>query len=51
MIKEQPEILDLIDESDKVIGNDTRENIHLKGLLHRGIIVLVLNQNNELFIQ
>lgn len=51
MIKDPSEILDLIDESDKVIGADSRENIHLNGLLHRGIIVFVLNEKNELFIQ
>ncbi|MEK6857119.1 MAG: NUDIX domain-containing protein, partial [Nanoarchaeota archaeon] len=45
------EILDVINETDKVISQSTREEIHLKDILHRQILVFVLNDNNELFVQ
>lgn len=45
------EILDVIDETDKVISQSTREEVHLKDVLHRQILVFVLNDKNELFVQ
>lgn len=50
-MKKDSEILDLIDETDKVFSQCTREEAHLKDLLHRQILVLVLNNQNELFVQ
>ncbi len=45
------EILDVIDETDKVVSQSAREDIHLKDVLHRQILVFVLNNKNELFVQ
>jgi isopentenyldiphosphate isomerase len=50
-MKKDSEVLDIIDESDKVISQSQREEAHLKDLLHRQILVFVLNNKNELFIQ
>ncbi len=38
------EILNIVNENDEVVGEDTRENIHKKGLLHREINVFVINK-------
>ncbi|MEM7291941.1 MAG: NUDIX domain-containing protein [Pseudomonadota bacterium] len=45
------ELLDIVDESDRVIGVDTRHTIHARGLLHRATHILVFNSAGELFIQ
>ncbi|KAM9307678.1 isopentenyl-diphosphate Delta-isomerase 1-like [Gastrophryne carolinensis] len=46
----------LIDEEDKMIGADTKENCHLnvnidKGLLHRAFGVFLFNSENKLLLQ
>ena len=43
--------LNIIDEDDSIIGEDTRENIHKKGLLHREIHVWVYNKKGEILFQ
>lgn len=43
--------LNIVDENDKIIGEDTRENIHEKGLIHREIAVWIFNDNNEILFQ
>lgn len=45
------EILNIVNENDEVVGEDTRENIHKKGLLHREINVFVLNKKKEIMFQ
>ncbi|MBU0635996.1 NUDIX domain-containing protein [Candidatus Micrarchaeota archaeon] len=45
------EILDLIDENDKVVGEDLKGNCHKEGLWHRAVTILVFNKNKELLIQ
>ena len=45
------EYLDVVDEDDNVLGRDTRENIHDKGLRHRIAAVLVLNKSGEILLQ
>jgi len=45
------ELLDIVSEDDVVIGKDTRENIHQKHLIHRGIHVLVINRQKEILLQ
>lgn len=43
--------LNIVDENDNVIGEDTRENIHEKGLIHREIAIWVFNDNKEILFQ
>jgi isopentenyldiphosphate isomerase len=45
------EKLDIVDEDDNIIGQDTRENVHRKGLLHREIHVIIYNDENEILLQ
>lgn len=46
------EYLDIVDENDKVIGKDTRENIYTKGLDHdiRVINIFVFNSEGKLLL-
>ena len=45
------ELLDVVDENDRVIGRERRGVIHEKGLMHRSAQVLVFNSKGELFLQ
>ena len=45
------ELLDVVDENDRVIGVKTRGEIHARGLMHRAVHILVFNTSGELFIQ
>lgn len=45
------ELLDVVDENDRVIGVRTRGEIHAQGLMHRSVHILVFNGKGELFIQ
>ena len=45
------EILDIVNRDDKVIGKDTRYEVHRKHEIHRGIHVFISNRNNDLLIQ
>ena len=45
------ELLDVVDENDRVIGIKTRGEIHAEYLMHRSVHILVFNGNAELFIQ
>lgn len=45
------EMLEVVDESDRVIGLETREKIHREGLLHREIHVWFLTLNAEIIFQ
>lgn len=45
------ELLNIVDENDKVIGQETRENIHRHGLLHREIHVYFVTPNKEIIFQ
>ncbi|MFA6428161.1 MAG: NUDIX domain-containing protein [Candidatus Buchananbacteria bacterium] len=45
------ERLDLVSDDDKIIGQETRENIHKHGLLHREIHVWFYTPNGELIFQ
>ncbi|HCX87959.1 MAG TPA: NUDIX hydrolase [Gammaproteobacteria bacterium] len=48
---EDAEILSVVDASDAVIGEQRRDEIHLKGLRHRAVHVLVFNPRGQLFLQ
>ncbi len=45
------ELLEIVDEQDKVIGIETRDNIHQQGLLHREIHIWVKNDKGEILFQ
>lgn len=45
------ELLEVVDEQDRVIGLERRGVIHAKGLFHRSAQVLVFNSPGQLFVQ
>ncbi len=45
------EIFDIVNEHDEVIGQRTRGEVHLLGLRHRAVHVLVFNRRGEVFLQ
>src|ERR1700691_1584479 len=45
------EIFDVVNERDEVIGQNTRREVHARGLRHRAVHVLVFNRRGELFLQ
>lgn len=45
------ECLYVVDEDDNVIGWASRDECHRKGLIHRSVYVIVLNNSGEVFIQ
>ncbi len=45
------ELLDIVDENDKVLGRATRNESCQKGLLHRAVNVIVINSKGEIFLQ
>jgi len=45
------EIFDVVNERDEVIGQNTRREVHARGLQHRAVHVLVFNRRGELFLQ
>lgn len=50
-MKTKVDKLNIIDEQGNIIGEDTRENIHNKGLLHREIHVWFYTPNGEIIFQ
>lgn len=47
----QPQKLNVIDEQNNIIGEDTRENIHKHGLLHREIHIWFYTPHGEVIFQ
>jgi len=45
------EIFDVVDETDRVIGQATRSEVHARKLRHRAVHVFLFNEAGELFIQ
>lgn len=45
------EILNIVNENDEIIGEETRENIHKNGLLHREIHVYFITPKKEIIFQ
>ncbi len=45
------EYLDIVNENDKIIGKDTRENVHVNHQIHRGVHVFVMNSKGQILIQ
>ena len=44
------ELLDVVDEKNNVIGQDTKENKFRKGLITRNVAILILDENKKLLI-
>ena len=45
------EIFDIVNECDEVVGQNTRREVHARGLRHRAVHVLVFNSRGEIFLQ
>lgn len=45
------EYMDIVNEDDEVIGRDTRERVHARHEIHRGVHVFVVNRAGELLLQ
>lgn len=45
------EIFDVVDESDRVVGQLPRAEVHRRGLLHRAVHVFVFNAAGQVFLQ
>jgi isopentenyldiphosphate isomerase len=45
------ELFDVVDEEDRVIGRQSRREVHRQGLRHRAVHVLVFNQRGHVFLQ
>jgi len=45
------ETLDIVDEQDNVVGRDTRDHIHRKGLLHREVWVWLFDPKRGILLQ
>lgn len=45
------ELLDIVDESDKIIGQASRDEVHARGLIHRATHMLLFNSSGKLFFQ
>lgn len=45
------EIFDVVDDRDRIIGKQTRREVHRRGLKHRAVHVLVFNARGEVFLQ
>lgn len=48
---QSPELFDIVDADDHVIGSASRKEIHEKGFFHRSVHILVFNSKGELFLQ
>ncbi len=49
--EQEDELLDVVDEQDRVIGVAGRRDIHEKGLLHRAVHVFVVDQQQGIYLQ
>jgi len=45
------ELLDVVDDEDRVIDTMTRGEIHAQGLMHRAVHILLFNSQGQLFLQ
>ena len=45
------EVLDIVDENNKVIGKEKRDIVHSKGLFHRAVNIFLFNSKGFLFLQ
>src|SRR5687768_12939817 len=45
------ERFDVVNERDEVVGQETRREVHRRGLKHRAVHVLIFNNRGEVFLQ
>ncbi len=45
------EILDIVDEEDRVLGQISRRDAHSQNVLHRSVHIIVLDKDNKIFVQ
>ncbi len=45
-----PEVLDIVDENDNVIGTATKDHILKQNLIHRGVVIFIFNSKGEIFV-
>lgn len=45
------ELFDVVDESNQVVGQRTRGEVHAEGLRHRAVHIFVFNKHGELWLQ
>ena len=48
---EPEEIFDVVDAQDQVVTSMTRSEVHAQNLLHRSVHVLVMDENQRVFLQ
>ena len=49
-MEEEQELLDVVDDKDKIIGKDTKENKFLKGFISRNVAIFILDDSKKLLI-
>ena len=49
--QDKDEVFDVVDESDEVLRQATREVVHAENLLHRAVHILVFNKKREVLLQ
>lgn len=45
------EVLSVVNENNEIIGEATRKEIHEKGLIHREVVIYLINDKNEVLLQ
>jgi isopentenyl-diphosphate delta-isomerase len=45
------EVLDVVDEHDRVIGQARRDEVHARGLRHRAVHIFLFNAAGDVFVQ
>jgi len=45
------EYFDVVNDRDEVIGQETRREVHRRGLKHRAVHVIVFNAKDQVFLQ
>lgn len=50
-MESEVEILDIVDDKNKVVRQEKRSEIHKSGALHRAINILLFNSEGQLFLQ
>lgn len=51
MVPVSEELIDVVDENDRIIDVQKRGVVHAQNLMHRSVHILVFNSNTELFLQ
>src|ERR1700679_1901927 len=46
-----PDVFDVVDEHDRVLHQETRDEVHRRRLLHRAVHILVFNSRGDIYAQ